>query len=77
MGYDRMEQKVKLSRICRAKILSQASPNLILESIIWQFYFLNVRPFLPRDFFTFLVVVAHGASLLMKNVKLDIINKIS
>ena len=47
--------------MCCAKILSQASPNLILESIIWQFYFLDVRPFLPRGFFTVLVAVAHGS----------------
>ena len=56
-----MEQLVRLSRICCAEMLSQASSNLTLESIIWQFYFLNVRPFLPRGFFTFLVAVAHGA----------------
>ena len=33
---------------------------MILESIIWQFYFLTLRTFLPRGFFTFLVAVAHG-----------------
>ena len=37
MGYGRMEQLVKLSRICCSKILSQALTNLILESINWQF----------------------------------------
>ena len=34
--------------------------NLILESIIWQFYFLNAHPFFTRGLFTFLVAVAHG-----------------
>ena len=95
---------VKLSRIWYAKILTQALPNLIHESIIWQFvknfvsivtfalcitytywtlvdarvkkdkhlenqkcHFgwltLRIHPFLPKCFFTFLVAVAHGATV--------------
>ena len=30
------------------------------------FYLLNIRPFLPGGFFTFLAVVAHGAALSKK-----------